>query len=48
MLQHQWDIFNIVNDSFHVVQLIDKQMQNDLNPQDIDIAFNFVAFYIKI
>ena len=48
MLQNQFVIFNIVQESFHVAQLIDEQLQNDLSPQDTLITFNFVSFYTKM
>ena len=47
-LQQLYNFTNIVQDSFHVIHLINDYIQNNFDPNDTIITFDFVSFYTEI
>ena len=48
VLQKQYNITNIIQDSFHAIYLIDEYIQNSYDINDNIITFDFVSFYTEI
>ena len=47
-LQNMFNIINIVQDSFQVIDIIDNYIKSDFNPNDIIITFDLVSFYTEL
>ena len=48
VLQNMYNMINVIQDSFHVIDLIDIYIKNKFNPTDNIITFDFASFYTEL
>ena len=48
VLQNMFNITNIVQDSFHVIEIIDNYIKLNFNPNDTILTFDLVSFYTEL
>ena len=48
VIQNLYNITNIVQDSFHTIQLFEEYLKNDYDPNDQIFTFDFVSFYTEL
>ena len=48
VLQKMYNIVNVVQDSFHVIDLLEKYIKKDFHPNDVILTFDIVSFYTEL